>query len=237
MAPSETVASANLYAGNPTPGRAIDALLAHEPVFVGISEGYRHLHELRGVDGYRMFFGEGAEDHRRGAKDTPVLARADAPMLLQSSVKAANRATPARIAPDRFITVSARLVLGRRVALVNQHPHAAIAGAAHRSPQPARLTEYDRQSRALLATLTWLHALGFEPWVTGDHNVQLGAHLPGLLTPYDVFRELGYEWFGQGLDSIAWQTGRWRRVDGEVIPTDLTGSDHPFVVATLAPDG
>lgn len=228
-----SVALLNVYAGNRTPARALQALLGPKPDTVGINEGNRIIPLALKRRGYREFHGTGSANDRRGPKDTPILTRKLWPSLGSMALQVSEQAAPVRLAPARWITVSCFRHPVGPVAHINLHPNAAVMDREETVP---RVREYRESMESLDRLLGFLSREGFMTVVTGDVNFreQRPARRPSF-SPYEVFARHKLHHRNDGLDVIAWPRAELRLVRSTVLARARTGSDHPGLLVWLAP--
>lgn len=179
---------------------------------------------------YRVVVGASGRDKRRGASTMPVLVHREHASLGEIAWQAAERATPERLAPDRWVTVAAQHVAGfGDVAVVNVHPHPLTDG---RKLDVARVRETAELWGTVSRLLAFLADEGLFVVLVGDVNARKGDDTPGWTGAYDVIDEHELRAVSRGLDVIAYDK-RLRAVERDVFPRERHGSDHPAIVVEL----
>ncbi len=168
---------------------------------------------------------------RRVRAATPILTRRDWPYLGELVVQASEEATPSSLAPARLVTVAlfGHPTMGP-VAHLNVHPNARTDNLA---PTVDRARESEELWTTVARILEWLRRDRYRIVLSGDLNHRRGARTtgPGPAEALRAGRLTWAEW--EGLDAIA-HSRSLRAVRTEVIPREVTGSDHPGLVAELA---
>lgn len=219
--------SANMYAGNKTPGKAFTALRGSGADSVGIAEGYRYIADLDKIVKYRMFVGRGSADSRRGSKDTPVLVSTRYPSLGDAAFKISEPSTPLKIAPERWGTVSTfHHSNGLRMAVINFHPHAAVDTLPITVD---RVHKYAASIDRIQEIARFYAKAGFCLVLSGDWNWHEKQVAPW--SPYRMVAALGLAVRSEGLDAIAWDPHCLSLHDWATIPESVTGADHPWLRA------
>ena len=197
---------------------------------IGMSEAYRVTRLLAHVDGYRVTYGKGARDRRRGAKDVPILTKTTHASLGAGAVQISEAAKPVRLAPDRWLTFSLFASELGPVAHLNLHPN---AGVAHAPATSARRREYAESMATLERYVRLFRLEGFLVVVTGDLNYPANLHedVPAW-APSEVFRRLDLGVWSKHLDYIAFDQ-RLKLFGSGVMGRHETGSDHPWLLATF----
>ena len=229
-----TIAHGNVYAPNARrrPRRVKTALRALGADSIGLNEGHTLVPRAAGMRGYRLHHPQYGLD-RRGALDTPILVRRTLEPLGAFGFRA-SRAAPAyeRVAPDRWINVALYRHPVGKVAHVCIHPVAGPKVLIGKDPQHPLVRRYASLTTALGTTLTMLDDLSYLLIVTGD--VQVPQHAP--VRPWSVYPVLdaaGLSVTSEGIDLIAYDK-RLTLTGRRIVPPAVTGSDHPWIVATLA---
>jgi hypothetical protein len=228
-----TILHAPNHAPSTTSGAMIRVATRTAADSIGFSEAYRVMRMLGLVDGYRLHVGRGARDRRRGAKDVPILTRFDHVSLGSGAVQISEAVEPSRLAPDRWLTFSLFPSPAGRIAHLNLHPNARVAGWTTSVP---RVREYAEAMASLERYVRLFRLEGFLPVVTGDlnHNSQEApprTPLP-VWAPAEVFRRLDLGYWRQGIDYVA-HDQRLQLTSRQVIDRAVTGSDHPWLLATF----
>lgn len=220
--------SANLYAGNKTPSKMLAALRAAKFDGASISEGYRYIEDLTKLSGYRITWGKGAKDTRRGAKDTPVLVRSRFVGLGEGAMKISDPSVPLKIAPERWGTFSCVRAMSLDMAVVAWHPH---AGVDNLPRTVDRVEKYARSVNQMDRILTMLDKMGYAVIIGGDINWHEKQVAPW--SPYKMFAKHGYAVRTVGVDAVAWNPKFLVLDDFDEIPQSKTGSDHVWLRATF----
>lgn len=201
---------------------------------LALSEAEKLQRMYRGLTRYRAFNTPTSGQERRTHAENPVLwkRRIDGKRTRVLGVTgrwASNATTPARIAPDRYITsVSIEGPIGA-VATVSIHPNFVGKGQL---PAP-RIREYHSWSQSLAALLTYLEAENDHVIVAGDANTFPFRETPGWDDAYDILEMRGYEYRRSGLDVIAFSPGLRPAGGLNVIPRERLKSDHEGLILDL----
>lgn len=200
------------------------------PHTAGLSEAYPIVGPLVSTRGYRLVLEQGAKDTRRGQKDCPILVRTGLRSLGSGQVLGCLASTPAKIAPERWMTWSAVQVPGvGPVFHVALHPHAAVQadGAAGRVRVDVdRGRKFVAQMEAFDALLDFADAMGWDTAVTADLNFRdRGAD---NLSPYRIMRRHGMAVEAHGVDAIGWTKRLGLDVTQVSAPRGVT--DHPWLL-------
>lgn len=199
-----------------------------KPTVAVVQEGQGVLPVLP-LRGYRTLYNRDARDQRRGAKDTVVLTRKQFPSWGQLTIQASEQTQPARIAPDRWITVDTlnHPDVGL-VAVVNAHCNAVIMSARGDSP---RMAEHREWLVSFRRTLNFFKGEGFHIVGGADFNWREGFE--GADSPYRVLERFQMKVKSHGVDAV-WCSPRLRFTQFEVISKKKTGSDHDWLFAGFA---
>lgn len=209
--------------------RAVRYMLAQNCDSLGLNEANSLLGMLSARRRYRVVVGSGGRDKRRGASEVPVLTRRELPSLGSIALQVSEQAAPERIAPDRWVTVSAFAHNVGHVAHVNVHPNAVTDNLTESVP---RVRETAELWASVDRLLTFLRAEGFLIVLSGDLNSRRSGETPDYEGAYDVIDRHKLNVITEGLDCIA-HDRRLRRLRHEIVERRRTGSDHPGLVAEL----
>lgn len=208
---------------------AIAHMLKQNPDALGLGEAYNRRPYVSSRPRYRVTIGRGARDQRRGAYDNPILTRKSLRSLGQLAFEASERAAPAKIAPDRWITLDAFVKDGKRVAVICGHPNASVKGKPISTP---RVREYHEFMTSLGRVIDFARKEDWIPVVMMDANFPRGATSPGWTDPVELFKAKRLSTHWSGIDVIAWG-GRLKRSSARVIPAKTLRSDHPGLIVNL----
>lgn len=162
---------------------------------------------------------------------TPVLTRTAYPDLGEIALQACEAATPAKLAPPRWVTVALFRHPGLgRIAHLNVHPHAITDDRPLTVPRVRETAEY---WQAVDRLLTLLEFLGYTRILTGDLNSRRSGHTVGYAGADDVLDKHHLNQVRVGLDGVAFDRNL-RVVKRHIIPREVTGSDHPGLLVDLA---
>ena len=168
-------------------------------------------------------FLRGASDMRRGSKDNPIFTRRGLVNLGEMIVIGSKASTPERLAPDRFIHVSAFLHDVGPTAVINIHPHAATMGHARRVD---RANETARFIEILKDVIRFWRNNGFHVVVVGDGNWRPSADSPDWQDLAEMLRQLRMEYHFHGIDFAAC-TGGLEIARVRTYSRKRVRSDHP----------
>lgn len=207
----------------------IKHMLAQNPDLCGLSEVYNRRPFVTSRPRYRAVMGAGARDQRRAAYDNPLMVRRTLRSLGQVCFEASEKATPASIAPDRWVSTEVAVKDAKPIAGICIHPNASVRD---KPLSTARVREYNEFMNSLSRLIDFVRGEGWIPVVMGDVNFQRGATSPGWLDPVELFKQKSLTAFWSGIDVIAWG-GRLTKVSSRVIPAKTLGSDHPGLIVNL----
>lgn len=220
-----TIGHANVLSSNPTPRRALKAIHSAGADSFGLNEGYRLVPQLKAWRDYRLT----VNNNPGRAQETPLLTRGRHPSFGQMCILIAD-GVPAvsRLAPPRWATVDLYEHPLGDVAHINVHLH---AGVLHGQLE-AVLRDYAQSVKNLGGLIELVRDHDCIPIVSGDVNLTTASKAQPY-SPHALLERLGLEYWTQGLDLIAWPKRRLELKSKRLIPQTQTGSDHPFMVATL----
>lgn len=219
-----TIGHANVLSSNRTPRRALAAIRNSGADSFGLNEAYRLVPRLEKWTGYRVT----VNSLSGRAQETPLLTRGRHPAIAEVAVLIAD-GVPAvsRLAPPRWATLSLYEHPLGDIAHINVHLHAGVIGGK----LEAVIKDYEQSIANLGGLIQFARDHDCQPIVSGDVN--LPAHIDRSYSPHELFRRYGLDYWAEGLDVIAWPRRRFVTSRRRVIPQHQTGSDHPFMLATL----
>lgn len=209
--------------------RALRVMLRERCDSFGFDEANRRLTVLRARRRYRVTQAEGGRDpEMRGS--TPILTLKQYPSLGAITWQASELVEKSeRVAPDRWVTLSAFAHPIGNVAHINVHPNAATANLPLSNNRV-------RESSELWATvdrlLTFARAEGMLLVLSGDLNSPISDKTPGYSGAHDVIRRHMLTPIVAHIDAIAYDA-KLRVTKTHVVERELTGSDHPGIVASF----
>jgi hypothetical protein len=211
------------------PAVVVREIRRHRPTLVGLTEAYGLLPALGRMRGFRLVVETGGQDRRRGQRDNPILVSTALRSLGSGQVFGCEASTPAKIAPERWLTYSVHRLPGEEALChLVLHPHAGVQEPAsgRLSADTDRAREFGRQMEVLAALLELAATLGWLVVVTGDLNFR--DHGDDPRSPYRILRGHGLEVVSRGLDCIASSP----RLGLDVRPVAVPGSitDHPWLL-------
>lgn len=199
---------------------------------VGFNEVYRRTALLAGLERYRLVYGKGDRDLRRGAKSTVVAVRNHVTSLGELAIQGSEQVQPERIAPERWISVAMYAKGSARIAHVEIHANAVVKNLTTQVP---RVREYDEYMGTLDHVLTFLAIEGFRVVISGDGNFPEKATSPGWTDVFEVLSSHRFQWETHRIDVMAWQPRRLELHQMKVIPAQRLHSDHAGLVGTFSP--
>lgn len=199
-----------------------------KPDVVCYQEMERRLHFLdTKFPAYRMYVGIGSADDRRGSRTNPVHQKKSLRMIMQMSIKAADKASPHKLAPERYLTVTGFWKKGvGRVAVINVHNHAAIK---NKGTDIKRVREAAKMVGLIEEVMDFLTWCGFEVIVAGDGNFPAHAKSPDWMDIHEMLNKHGYNVVKRGVDLIGIPP-RLEVVWVKKFSRARTRSDHPGIV-------
>jgi hypothetical protein len=212
------------------PERVTGRISEIDPEFADLTEAYGIIEALTGMRDFDVVLTRGGKDRRRGQQDHPILARSSLVSVGQGQVLACDASTPIRIAPERWLTYSARRLPGRSRphCHIGFHPHAGVqgedGGIARKSD---RGRKYIESISAMGDLLAFASAMRWTVTVGADSNARDIGDDPSL--PHRVLRDHGLDVHAQGLDVIAGSKSLHLEVDETEPPDGVT--DHPWLIA------
>lgn len=186
------------------------------------------INELERITGYTSFHIPGAATPQRSSLSTRVFVRNDLTVTGGVGMLAADKSTPVKIAPNRWLYGVGFVVKGQKYAHVEFHNHAIVDG---RTTAVDRVKEHRDGLDVLRATLRYLDALDYATVLTGDLNTRDDAKSVGWEDAGEMFRAMGLQYVDIGLDWVVWNPTRLRNPDLERFTRGEMGTDHPSFVA------
>lgn len=209
--------------------RALRVMLRERCDSFGFDEANRRLTMLRARTRYRVTQAEGMRDSTsRGS--TPILTLKQYPSLGAITWEGSQLVEKSeRIAPDRWVTLSAFEHPIGNVAHINVHPNAVTT---NRPLSVARVRETAELWATVDRLLTFARAEGMLLVLSGDLNSPPSDKTPGYSGAHDVIRKHMLTPIVAHIDAIAYDA-KLRVTKTRIIDEATTGSDHPGIVASF----
>ena len=172
---------------------------------LGVAEAERRHQLVARAKRYRLDYGRGAADKRRGARANVIATRHNLPALANGAVKISDRVHPVKLAPERWATFSAYRVAGLPIAHVQVHYNASPKALRGDNPDVPVVREYARGVWKTEELLDALAGLGLHVVLTGDVNLpDLPDKLRRPWSPHAMLEGAGFRFETRGVDLIAW---------------------------------
>lgn len=159
--------------------------------------------------------------------DCVILVKKHFKTIVKWSMKAADAAEPLKIAPDRYIVEWEGFVRWIRLRAITEHPHAAI----HPPMSSKREQEYIKQAEIWRNRISHSLAMDVPTIAGGDLNYGLGTSERWM--PERIYNDLQMGYHKEDVTWIGWSKKHFECIDVIVIPPNVNGQDHNWIMITL----
>jgi hypothetical protein len=233
------VATANWYYRNQRPQRDAHLLASYGVDSAGIQEGHGgNAQDIRTAlhQNYITWWGTPEDPEKAyAALDVPISIKKSFHIERFWFRQISARAQKKDIGMPRAATVVRFRKDGVWYSHINTHTNAAVQGRdpskLHLSLTIRRVMEYVKGMIVLEEMINNAKKRGDKVILTGDLNYKLTRAGIWKYSPAGLFKRTGMRFKNNGLDYIAYHGLKCVRL--QTIPTTHTGSDHPWLVATL----
>lgn len=231
-----TILHANIYKANRRLEHAVKLIASLGPDIGGINEGINAVPRLRKMRRHSCIVNK---QRGRGQWDTAILVHKRNTVQHWRSEKATKAVAPLKIAPARYTTSVAFLdAEGVKRKHFNVHLNAVLQNRTTGAPlvRAARVIQAGFQMALLELRVRAAKLRGRVVTISGDFNYRdrkgTTVDTDWRWSPQSVFTRLGMDWWTEGIDYIAFPK-TYKITRRLVIPTNQTGSDHPWMLADL----
>lgn len=232
------IASINFYMGNKQPKKDISFIKHLNLDAFGLQEGWRHVELIdKELPSHKVYWGK---SNTRAAREVGVGLNVKRNEFLGYGAKEVSdveRGEETKIFKSRYTTTVRFKRDNKKYAIINYHGNAVV-----QSKRTGKLLRHLERVREWLEASVWIESKikrlqdkGYDVFVTGDWNyrrMKVKGFRLDYYSPQRIFNRNKLSYVERGLDYVAYPE-RFKRKKVQIIGTDETGSDHPWLVVEV----